>query len=75
MPTCCMILVTSLAGSEWINLPELSYSVRNLVSTAPSFSASMPMRFRMPLLLGARCTAAPSSLAKRDCSRICGPKV
>lgn len=35
---------------------------------APSVSAYIPMRRKMPLALGARCTAAPSSFAKRDCS-------
>lgn len=41
------------------------------IEFAPNSSAKIPSLFRIPFAFGARCSAAPVSVARRDCSKIC----
>jgi hypothetical protein len=65
---CCHIFPAfsrSTLNSSW---PLGRYCDMTSAAFAPVSSANSPILLRRPFAFGARCTAAPSSLAKRDCS-------
>lgn len=65
---CCHRFRDSTRSMSLITLPVSDISTRCCIGVAPNVSANMPHLRSMPFEFGARCTAAPTSLANRDCS-------